>query len=244
MLPSAHLNKHMRCATIDGMSRKSVYVLVTSFFVIGIIAMWVMLVGRLARGPIDEAVLEKRLHPPIAPSAQVVAFVGHVKSLPDLALLEDKPVACRSPGKPPGRPRSCTYRAGDIEVDVSYGRDDGELRWVAFQKPHLDDMPPITWVDLANVLPWVCPEVTAGQAAAIGAEGADQHPTKQWFSRAGVTSERPEVETARREIYLYPHRYCNVHLVEQIDRGRRYARLSVRSIRPASERAAMQTQAR
>jgi hypothetical protein len=179
-----------------------------------------------ARAPTEPQPQPMRL----VPSLQVVAFAGYLKGIPALATLVE-PYGCEGVGKQPQRPRYCKYRAGDLEVQIGYDRDHGGLRSVGFVRRSLNDAPPLPWSDLAKVMPWVCPLVSAAQAADIAAQFAGQYPEKRWASRAGPTSQRPD-DGGRRELRFDPHPQCHVVLVEQVDRDRTYPELFVLSINP------------
>jgi hypothetical protein len=166
----------------------------------------------------------------LVPSMQVVAFSGHLKSIPGLAALVD-PIACTGSGKQPRRPRYCVYRAADIEVRVGYDRDHGELRSATFTRRFLNDTPPLPWSDLAQVIPWVCPLVSSAQAVAVAAQFAEAYPAKLWASRRGMTPDRPS-DVGRRELRLDPHPQCHAVLVEQVDGDRIYSELYVLSVKP------------
>ena len=177
----------------------------------------------------------------IPPSPQVIAFVGHLKTIPGLETLWDQ-APCGGSGKQPQRPRYCTYRTGDVavmgdvDVRVGYDRADGELRSVSFTRRYLNDTLPLPWSHFASLIPWVCREVSAAQAIATAAEGAEAYAVGPWASHVGRTFERNNVEVASREIRLEPYPQCKVALVEQISTSRNDSELYVLFIKPRPER--------
>lgn len=175
----------------------------------GAIVIWVLQSPETRLRPIIRAFTPR---PPVEQPATVEAFVARLRTSPLFSAMDAKPSSCSRVPKGARRYR-CFYRAGDMEIMVSWYKNSGRLSALAIRTTEPRGSAPFAWPGVAEAVPILCGGLDADQANAVVRDVHAKLSQAPWSLKDGERA-TADTEGASRRGVIKPRDGCMFVLSE------------------------------